>query len=53
MSHGNELPKIIAKTQADIDAAIATIQNSDISASTKDCVLSAELRSFTESTGSP
>lgn len=40
MSHGNELPKIIDKTQADIDTAIATIQNSDIPASTKDFVIS-------------
>ena len=40
MSHGNELPKIIDKTQADIDAAIVAIQGSDIPASTKDFVIS-------------
>jgi hypothetical protein len=33
---GNELPKVIEKNQADIDAAIATIQSSDIPHGTKD-----------------
>jgi hypothetical protein len=40
MSHGNELPKVIDKTQADIDAAIAAINSSDIPNSTKEFAIS-------------
>ena len=37
---GNELPKVIDKSQADIDAAIAAIKASDMSSSTKDFAIS-------------
>lgn len=37
---GNELPKVIDKTQADIDAAIAAISGSEIESSTKDFAIS-------------
>lgn len=37
---GNELPKVIDKSQADIDAAIETIKASDIPAGTKDFAIS-------------
>ena len=40
MNHGNELPNVIDKSQADIDAAIAAIQACNLSASTKDFVIS-------------
>jgi transposase len=40
MSHGNELPKVIDKSQADIDAAIAAINSSDIPNSTKEFAIS-------------
>src|SRR5579872_1083043 len=40
MSHGNELPKVIDKSQADIDAAIAAIKASDIENGTKDFAIS-------------
>lgn len=40
MSHGNELPKVIDKSEADIDAAIATINASDLPAGTKDFAIS-------------
>ncbi len=37
---GNELPKVIDKTQADIDAAIDAIQSSNLSSGTKDFAVS-------------
>src|SRR3990167_9469483 len=37
---GKELPKVIDKSQADIDAAINAIQSSDISPATKDFAIS-------------
>ncbi len=37
---GNELPKVIDKSQADIDAAIAAIKASDIPSGTKDFAIS-------------
>jgi len=37
---GNELPKVIDKSQADIDAAIETIKASDMPAGTKDFAIS-------------
>ena len=37
---GNELPKIIDKTQADIDATIAAIESCDLPSSTKDFTIS-------------
>ena len=37
---GNELPKVIDKSQADIDAAIAAIKASDMSSGTKDFAIS-------------
>lgn len=37
---GNELPKIVDKSQADIDAAIAAIKSSDMSNATKDFAIS-------------
>lgn len=37
---GNELPKVIDKSQADIDAAIAAIKASDIPSATKDFAIS-------------
>ena len=37
---GNELPKVIDKSQADIDAAIDAIKASDIPAGTKDFAIS-------------
>ena len=41
MSHGNELlPKVIDKSQADIDAAIAAIKASEIEGGTKDFAIS-------------
>jgi len=40
MSHGNELPKVIDKSQADIDAAIAAIKASEIESGTKDFAIS-------------
>ncbi len=40
MSHGNELPKVIDKSQADIDAAIAAIKASNIPNSTQDFAIS-------------
>ncbi len=40
MSHANELPKVIDKSQADIDAAIAAIKASEIEGSTKDFAIS-------------
>ncbi len=40
MSHGNELPKVIDKSQADIEAAIAAIKASEIESSTKDFAIS-------------
>ena len=41
MSHGNELlPKVIDKSQADIDAAIAAIKASEIEGDTKDFAIS-------------
>lgn len=40
MNHGNELPKVIDKSQADIDAAIAAIKASEIQGSTKDFAIS-------------
>jgi hypothetical protein len=36
MSHCDELPKVIDKSQADIDAAIAAIKASDIPGGTQD-----------------
>lgn len=40
MNHSNELPKIIDKSQADIDAAIAAIKASEIEGDTKDFAIS-------------
>jgi len=40
MSHGDELPKVIDKSQADIDAAIAAIKASDIPSGTQDFAIS-------------
>lgn len=40
MSHGNELPKVIDKSQAEIEAAIAAIKASEIESSTKDFAIS-------------
>ena len=40
MNHCNELPKVIDKSQADIDAAIAAIKASDIESDTKDFAVS-------------
>jgi transposase len=40
MSFGNELPKVIDKSQADIEAAIAAIKSSEIESSTKDFAIS-------------
>jgi len=40
MSHGNELPKVIDKSQAEIDTAIAAIKASSIESSTKDFAIS-------------
>ncbi len=40
MSYGNELPKVIDKTQADIDAAIAAIQTCELPSATKDFAIS-------------
>ena len=40
MSHGSELPKVIDKSQADIDAAIAAIKASDISSGTNEFIIS-------------
>lgn len=37
---GNELPKVIDKSQAEIDAAIAAIKSSDLSNSTKELAIS-------------
>lgn len=37
---GNELPKIIDKSQADIDAAISAIKSSDLPSGTKDFAIS-------------
>ena len=37
---GNELPKIVDKSQADIDAALAAIRSSDMSNATKDFAIS-------------
>src|SRR5436190_17149467 len=40
MNHSNELPKIIDKSQAEIDAAIAAINASEIESGTKDFAIS-------------
>ena len=40
MSHGNELPKVVDKSQAEIDDAIAAINESSIESSTKDFAIS-------------
>src|SRR5436190_16379905 len=40
MNHSNELPKIIDKSQADIDAAITAIKASEIESDTKDFAIS-------------
>jgi transposase len=40
MSHGDELPKVIDKSQADIDTAIAAIKASDIPSGTQDFAIS-------------
>ena len=40
MSHGNELPKVIDKSQADVDAAITAIKSSEIEIGTKDFAIS-------------
>jgi transposase len=40
MSHGDELPKVIDKSQADIDAAIAAIKASNIPGGTQDFAIS-------------
>lgn len=37
---GKELPKVIDKSQADIDAAINAIQSTDLSPATKDFAIS-------------
>jgi hypothetical protein len=37
---GNELPKVIDKSQADIDAAIAAIKSCDLPSGTKDFAIS-------------
>lgn len=37
---GNELPKVVDKTQANIDAAIATIKSCNLPSGTKDFVIS-------------
>lgn len=40
MNHGNELPRVIDKSQADIDTAIAIIKASEIESGTKDFAIS-------------
>jgi transposase len=40
MSHGDELPKVVDKSQADIDATIAAIKDSSIDGGTKDFAIS-------------
>lgn len=40
MSHSNELPKVIDKSQADIDAAITAIKSCDLPSGTKDFAIS-------------
>ncbi|MEO9204352.1 MAG: transposase [Gammaproteobacteria bacterium] len=40
MNHGKELPKVVDKSQADIDAAIAAIKASEIESGTKDFAIS-------------
>jgi transposase len=40
MNHGNELPKVIDKSQTDIDAAVAAINACDLSSHTKEFAIS-------------
>src|ERR1700722_13029256 len=40
MSHGDELPKVIDKSQADIDAAINAIKTCDLPSGAKDFAIS-------------
>jgi hypothetical protein len=40
MSHGNELPKVVDKSQSDIDAAISAIKASEMESGIKDFVIS-------------